>query len=134
MQEAIDKAQANVSLAKGLKLEAEEYLANMEAAARAFAQGASLEGIGPGAVSGLPASWGGEAMSIPKLAAGGIVTKPTLAMIGERGPEAVVPLSRYNGDGAPSVTININAPVVGVAHLQDVVVEAVSTAQRRGRL
>jgi len=29
---------------------------------------------------------------IPKLARGGIVTSPTLAMIGERGPEAVVPL------------------------------------------
>ncbi|MFS8540751.1 MAG: hypothetical protein LOD89_01495 [Tissierellales bacterium] len=29
---------------------------------------------------------------IPKLATGGIVTSPTLAMIGERGPEAVVPL------------------------------------------
>ncbi len=29
---------------------------------------------------------------IPKLASGGIVTKPTVAMIGERGPEAVIPL------------------------------------------
>jgi len=29
---------------------------------------------------------------IPKLARGAIVTSPTLAMIGERGPEAVVPL------------------------------------------
>lgn len=29
---------------------------------------------------------------IPKLAAGGIITSPTLAMIGEKGPEAVVPL------------------------------------------
>ena len=31
---------------------------------------------------------------IPKLAEGGLVTKPTLALIGERGPEAVVPLGR----------------------------------------
>lgn len=29
---------------------------------------------------------------IPKLARGGIITSPTIAMIGERGPEAVVPL------------------------------------------
>jgi hypothetical protein len=29
---------------------------------------------------------------IPKLAAGGIVNSPTLALIGEAGPEAVVPL------------------------------------------
>lgn len=33
---------------------------------------------------------------IPKLAKGGIVTRPTLALIGEAGPEAVVPLGRNN--------------------------------------
>jgi len=32
--------------------------------------------------------------SIPQLAAGGIVTKPTIAMIGERTPEVVLPLDR----------------------------------------
>src|SRR5690606_30765592 len=31
---------------------------------------------------------------IPALAAGGIVTRPTLALVGEAGPEAVVPLDR----------------------------------------
>lgn len=38
---------------------------------------------------------------IPKLAAGGIVNSPTLALIGEGGPEAVVPLNRglTNGGG-----------------------------------
>lgn len=34
---------------------------------------------------------------IPLLATGGIVTGPTVAMIGERGPEAVVPLNRDAG-------------------------------------
>jgi TP901 family phage tail tape measure protein len=34
--------------------------------------------------------------NIPQLAQGGIVTAPTLAMIGEAGPEAVVPLSRMD--------------------------------------
>lgn len=38
--------------------------------------------------------WGFNIPEIPKLAAGGIVTRPTIAMIGERGPEAVVPLGR----------------------------------------
>lgn len=33
---------------------------------------------------------------IPFLAEGGIVTKPTLAMIGEAGPEAVIPLKNHN--------------------------------------
>jgi hypothetical protein len=44
--------------------------------------------------------------NIPYLAAGGIVTRPTLAVVGERGPEAVVPLSRGGGAagvGGPSV-------------------------------
>jgi hypothetical protein len=35
--------------------------------------------------------------SIPAFAAGGIVTQPTIAMIGERGPEAVVPLQSASG-------------------------------------
>jgi hypothetical protein len=42
---------------------------------------------------------GFDVPNIPMLAEGGIVTGPTLAMIGERGPEAVVPLDRYRGGG-----------------------------------
>ena len=48
------------------------------------------------------------------LAEGGIVNRPTLALIGEAGPEAVVPLSRgkdqglLGGGGGPSITIQIN--------------------------
>jgi hypothetical protein len=38
--------------------------------------------------------------SIPYLAAGGYVDRPTVAMIGEAGPEAVVPLSGRNGANA----------------------------------
>lgn len=46
-------------------------------------------------------------VSIPKLAEGGIVSDPTLAMIGEAGPEAVVPLSRGRGMGATyNITVN----------------------------
>ncbi len=36
----------------------------------------------------------GGRLGIPGLQAGGIITKPTLAMLGEKGPEAVVPLDR----------------------------------------
>lgn len=36
---------------------------------------------------------------IPALAKGGLVTRPTLALIGEDGPEAVVPLSRKHNPG-----------------------------------
>jgi hypothetical protein len=44
--------------------------------------------------------------NIPYLANGGIVTSPTLAMIGEKGPEAVVPLSKMgNMGGGIQVTV-----------------------------
>lgn len=46
---------------------------------------------------------------IPMLAEGGITTGPTLAMIGERGPEAVIPLSKLgNMGGSTNITINVN--------------------------
>jgi phage-related protein len=44
---------------------------------------------------------------IPMLAEGGIVEKATLAMIGEAGPEAVVPLDKFNSGGATyNITVN----------------------------
>jgi hypothetical protein len=51
---------------------------------------------------------GGETIGVPQLphfAAGGIVTAPTLAVLGERGPEAVVPLS---GRGRPGPAVHID--------------------------
>ena len=52
---------------------------------------------------------GFDVPNIPMLADGGIVNGPTLAMIGERGPEAVVPLTGSNSPGlGNSVTINVN--------------------------
>ena len=48
--------------------------------------------------------------SIPRLAKGGIVSQPTTALIGERGPEAVIPLSRAGGNlGQTNVNITVNA-------------------------
>ena len=64
----------------------------------------------PGWVPGLGGK-GFDVPNIPMLAAGGIVTAPTLAMIGEAGPEAVVPLSRageFGMGGGNNVTINVN--------------------------
>lgn len=56
--------------------------------------------------------------NVPRLAEGGIVTRPTLALIGEAGPEAVIPLSRPNNifgaksGGGSVINITINNPVV----------------------
>jgi hypothetical protein len=64
----------------------------------------------PGWVPGLGGK-GFDVPNIPMLAAGGIVTGPTLAMIGEAGPEAVVPLSRageFGMGGGNNVTIHVN--------------------------
>jgi phage-related protein len=47
-------------------------------------------------------SWG-NIPTIPYLANGGIVTKPTVAMIGEKGAEAVVPLNKSNGFGGGDI-------------------------------
>ena len=53
---------------------------------------------------------GGAGFSVPQipmLAEGGIVNGPTLAMIGEAGPEAVIPLNRAGALGN-NITINVN--------------------------
>lgn len=48
---------------------------------------------------------------VPALAEGGIVNKPTLALIGEAGPEAVVPLSKMNGSNGNTYNITVNAGI-----------------------
>lgn len=62
-----------------------------------------------------------EVPDIPVLGEGGIVTGPTLALIGERGPEAVIPLNRAGG-GMGGNTINVTVtsadPNAVVAALQ----------------
>jgi hypothetical protein len=74
--------------------------------------------------SWVPLGLGGktfEVPDIPVLGDGGIVTGPTLAMIGERGPEAVIPLNGSNG-GVGGNTINVTVtsadPNAVVAALQ----------------
>jgi len=51
-------------------------------------------------------------VSLPRLAEGGIVTSPTIAMIGEgNGPEAVIPLSKLGSmgfGGGSNITVNVN--------------------------
>ena len=48
---------------------------------------------------------------IPALAKGGIVTSPTLALIGESGPEAVVPLTGKNTPGMGDINITIQTGI-----------------------
>lgn len=50
---------------------------------------------------------GFDVPNIPMLAEGGIVNSPTLAMIGERGPEAVVPLDRLRNTGGGDIYVTV---------------------------
>jgi hypothetical protein len=54
---------------------------------------------------------GFDVPDIPMLAEGGIVTSAQLAMIGEKGPEAVIPLSKMGSmgfGGGSNITVNVN--------------------------
>ena len=53
------------------------------------------------------------------LAEGGIVTRPTMALIGERGPEAVVPLGR--GAGNVVVNVDVRGSVIAERDLAQVI-------------
>ena len=73
--------------------------------------------LGIGSISGLTGL-----SDIPRLAKGGIVNKPTLAMIGEDGPEAVVPLTQRNnpsGAGMGGGTYNITVNASGITDRTD---------------
>ena len=58
---------------------------------------------------------------IPMLAKGGIVNKPTLAMIGEDGPEAVIPLNKKNNPSGIGMggTYNITVNAGGITDRTD---------------
>lgn len=76
-------------------------------------------------------------VSIPRLAAGGIVTSPTLALVGEAGPEAVVPLppnQRASAIGNTHVTINVAGNVYDRAAFRRDVKAAVNEGIRRNQI
>ena len=77
-------------------------------------------------------SWGGFSIGmpqipeIPRLARGGIVNRPTLAMLGEQGPEAVVPLGR-SGAGM-TVNLVINGDINGMDDFEQKVTSVIRDA------
>ena len=74
---------------------------------------------------------GGAQEGFVALAEGGIVTGPTLALVGEAGPEAVIPLDRAGGmGGAMNITVNMPAGSDGA----DVVRAVQRYARRTGTL
>ena len=69
--------------------------------------------------------------NLPRMADGGIVNQPTIAMIGEAGAEAVVPLDRMGGFGT-TVNVNVAGSVISEGELQSVIQDALYNLNRAG--
>jgi len=66
---------------------------------------------------------------IPGFADGGIVTGPTLAMVGEKGPEAIIPLSQMGAMGG-GVIVNVTGGLATSAEIGQAVVNAIRAYNR----
>lgn len=54
--------------------------------------------------------------AVPALADGGLITRPTLVLAGEAGPEKIIPLDRAEeelGQSQTPIVINLNGPILG---------------------
>jgi uncharacterized membrane protein YjjP (DUF1212 family) len=79
-------------------------------------------------IGGDSATQAASRMNLPRMAEGGIVNSPTRALIGEAGPEAVVPLDRMNTGGG--VTINVTGGLATSAEIGESVVNALRAYSR----
>jgi hypothetical protein len=79
-------------------------------------------------IGGNSATQAASRMNLPRMAEGGIVSSPTLALIGEAGPEAVVPLDRMNTGGG--VTVNVTGGLSTSAEIGQAVVNALRAYSR----
>jgi phage-related protein len=84
---------------------------------------------------------GGFTISVPQitpLALGGIVTRPTLALVGEAGPEAVLPLTGRNaaaagiGQSATTINLTVNAGIgTDGAEVGRIIIDSIKQYERR---
>lgn len=123
------KAQAIAAI-----LAAKAWMVMAYAKVAAWAGGIPFVGIGI-ALAGIAALTAAVMVAtgkFPKMAGGGIVTRPTLAVIGERGPEAVVPLNRGGGIGT-SIVVNVGTWLgdrEGIEKLTDKIMGSLRSRQR----
>lgn len=66
---------------------------------------------------------------IQKFADGGIVTQPMLGLVGEAGPEAIIPLNQYNRGGG-DIHININGGLATSAEIGQAVLNSLRAYSR----
>lgn len=81
----------------------------------------------PATVASVPARPAAGRMGIPRFAEGGIVMGPTLALVGEKSPEAIIPLNKMNQGG---VTINVAGGLATSAEIGQSVVNALRAYSR----
>jgi hypothetical protein len=67
---------------------------------------------------------------IRMMAEGGIVNSATLAIIGEKGPEAVIPLDRMKNGNGQNITVNITGGISTSADIGRAVVNAIKAMNR----
>jgi hypothetical protein len=67
------------------------------------------------------------------MATGGIVTSPTAALIGEAGPEAVIPLDRMGSMGGSTINIVVNGSVTSEGDLVNSIRNAILQGQNNGQ-
>lgn len=66
------------------------------------------------------------------MAEGGIVNSATMALIGEAGPEAVIPLNKMGSMGGTYVTVNISGSVTTERDLVDAITQGIYNNQAAG--
>lgn len=91
---------------------------------------AAIAARASGAATSTDSPWQNPAM----LAKGGIITRATAAVIGESGPEAVIPLSRLGdmigGRGGSTYNINVGAGLSDPSAVAEAVVDALRAYER----
>jgi len=78
----------------------------------------SLGRVSLGRIGGDEGGGTGSIRGFEAMAAGGIVTGPTMALIGEAGPEAVIPLDKMSAMGGVNIYVNGGDPNAVVAALR----------------
>jgi phage-related protein len=91
----------------------------------------TIEHISLGRIGAAQEAAQGGISGVRQMATGGIVTAPTLAIVGEAGPEAVIPLDRMkNMGGGQSITVNVNGGISTSADIGRAVVNAIKAMNR----
>jgi len=127
-QSGIDSAQKIVDgITTELDAMTPKLMKKMDEIAAKMKRNVNIDVIITERVNKIVSSISGE---IPKMADGGIVNRPTLALIGEAGPEAVVPLSKMGGVGGGDININVNGGMSTSAEIGQSILNALRAYQR----